>query len=225
MWNVYADDDPNHPAKPNENAMPGLAPTTAPGPDHVELVVDGEKFVVTRRTGSGTYDRTSDPASYGLSIGSNADWHPDRADSPSRSAAHWPTSTQRHATCAADPDAGGPNGHQARKHRPLIDINPQPVSSPLIMGQRLVSLGSGGRASRLPSVHPAGVRIVCDQDRKNEQSEMTWVKRFIVFLVVGFFLFYLVTQPEAAANAVRGVIGGIALVFRSILIFFQALTG
>jgi len=80
MWNVYADDDPNHPAKPNENAMPGLAPTTAPGPDHVELVVDGEKFVVTRRTGSGTYDRTSDPASYGLSIGSNADWHPDRAE-------------------------------------------------------------------------------------------------------------------------------------------------
>ena len=54
---------------------------------------------------------------------------------------------------------------------------------------------------------------------------MTWVKRFIVFLVVGFFLFYLVTQPEAAANAVRAVIGGIALVFRSILIFFQALTG
>jgi hypothetical protein len=50
MWNVYADDDPNHPAKPNENAMPGLAPTTAPGPDHVELVVDGEKFVLTRRT-------------------------------------------------------------------------------------------------------------------------------------------------------------------------------
>jgi hypothetical protein len=34
----------------------------------------------TRRTGSGTYDRTSDPASYGLSMGSNADWHPDRAE-------------------------------------------------------------------------------------------------------------------------------------------------
>jgi hypothetical protein len=54
---------------------------------------------------------------------------------------------------------------------------------------------------------------------------MTWVKQFIVFLVVGFFLFYLVTQPEAAANAVRSVIGGIALVLRSILIFFQTLTG
>lgn len=69
------------------------------------------------------------------------------------------------------------------------------------------------------------VRIVCDQDRKNEQSEMTWVKRFIIFLVVGFFLFYLVSQPEAAANAVRGVIGGIARVLRSVLIFFQTLAG
>jgi hypothetical protein len=54
---------------------------------------------------------------------------------------------------------------------------------------------------------------------------MTWVKRFIVFLVVGFFLFYLVSQPVAAANAVRAVVGGIAVVFRSIIIFFQALAG
>jgi hypothetical protein len=54
---------------------------------------------------------------------------------------------------------------------------------------------------------------------------MTWVKRFIIFLVVGFFLFYLVAQPVAAANAVQGVAGGIALVFRSILIFFQSLAG
>jgi hypothetical protein len=54
---------------------------------------------------------------------------------------------------------------------------------------------------------------------------MTWVKQFIIFLVAGFFLFYLISQPEAAANAVRGVIGGIALVLRSILIFFQTLTG
>ena len=54
---------------------------------------------------------------------------------------------------------------------------------------------------------------------------MKWVKQFIVFLVVGFFLFYLVSQPEAAANAVRGVLGGIALVLRSILIFFQTLIG
>jgi hypothetical protein len=82
VWKVYADDDPSHPAKPNRNAMPGLAPTAAPGLDPVELVVDGEKFVVTRRAGSaGTDDFawTSHSASYGFSTGSNADWHPDRA--------------------------------------------------------------------------------------------------------------------------------------------------
>jgi hypothetical protein len=52
---------------------------------------------------------------------------------------------------------------------------------------------------------------------------MTWVKRLIVFLVVGFALYYLVAYPESAANAVRAVAGGLARVFRSILIFFQAL--
>ena len=54
---------------------------------------------------------------------------------------------------------------------------------------------------------------------------MRWVKGFIVFLIVGFFLFYLVSQPVAAANAVRAVFGGLARVFRSILVFFQALAG
>ena len=29
---------------------------------------------------------------------------------------------------------------------------------------------------------------------------MKWVKRFIVFLVVGFALFYLIAYPEAAAD-------------------------
>jgi hypothetical protein len=54
---------------------------------------------------------------------------------------------------------------------------------------------------------------------------MTWVKRFIVFLVVGFALFYLVAHPVEAADAVRGIFGGIALVFRSVLIFFESLAG
>ncbi|MFL6047450.1 MAG: hypothetical protein ACJ72M_20370 [Propionibacteriaceae bacterium] len=54
---------------------------------------------------------------------------------------------------------------------------------------------------------------------------MRWVKGFIVFLVVGFFLFFLVSDPVAAADVVRTVFGGLALVFRSILIFFQALVG
>ena len=30
------------------------------------------------------------------------------------------------------------------------------------------------------------VRIVCGEDRKDESSDMKWVKRIIVFLVVGF---------------------------------------
>jgi hypothetical protein len=82
VWKVY-DDDPSDPAKPNENATPGPAPTPASGIDPVEMVVDGEKFVVTQRAGSpGTYDFawTSHYASYGFSMASNADWHPDRAE-------------------------------------------------------------------------------------------------------------------------------------------------
>jgi hypothetical protein len=83
MCQVYADDDPNHLATPNENATPGMAPAARSGLDPVELVVKGEKFLVTRRAGSsGTYDFTwtSHPASYGFSIRGNADWHPDRAE-------------------------------------------------------------------------------------------------------------------------------------------------
>ncbi|HVD54998.1 MAG TPA: hypothetical protein VNC13_12570 [Propionibacteriaceae bacterium] len=54
---------------------------------------------------------------------------------------------------------------------------------------------------------------------------MVWLKRFIVFLGVGFFLFYLIAQPEAAANAVRAIFGALARVFRSIIVFFQSLAG
>jgi hypothetical protein len=54
---------------------------------------------------------------------------------------------------------------------------------------------------------------------------MTWVKRFIVFLVVGFALFYLIAYPEAAANGVRAIFHSLAVVFHSILIFFQSLAG
>ena len=55
------------------------------------------------------------------------------------------------------------------------------------------------------------------------QSDMKWVKRFVIFLVVGFALFYLIAYPEAAANAVRTVINALAVVLRSIIIFFQSL--
>lgn len=83
MWSVYRHDDSSRAAEPNENAMPGLAPAVPPGLDPVELVVDGERFVVTRRADSpGTYDFDwiSHPASYGFTIGTNFEWRPDRAE-------------------------------------------------------------------------------------------------------------------------------------------------
>jgi hypothetical protein len=69
------------------------------------------------------------------------------------------------------------------------------------------------------------VRIICGEDRKDESSDMVWVKRIIIVLVVGFFLFYLIAQPEAAANAVRALFQALARVFRSIITFFQSLAG
>ena len=69
------------------------------------------------------------------------------------------------------------------------------------------------------------VRIVCSEDRKGESSDMVWVKRIIIFLIVGFALFYLIAQPEAAANAVQALFSALARVFRSVIVFFQSLSG
>jgi len=83
VWSVYADDDPGRPAEPEENALPALAPAAPPGLDPVELVVDGEIFVVTRRADTpGTYDFDwiSHPASYGFTVGSSSDWRPDHVE-------------------------------------------------------------------------------------------------------------------------------------------------
>ncbi len=52
---------------------------------------------------------------------------------------------------------------------------------------------------------------------------MKWVKRFIIFLVVGFAIFYLISQPEAAADAVRAIFQALARVFHSIIVFFESL--
>jgi hypothetical protein len=56
-------------------------------------------------------------------------------------------------------------------------------------------------------------------------TDMQWVKAFFVFLVVGFALFFLIAHPEAAANGVRAVAGGLAIVLHSVIIFFQSLAG
>jgi hypothetical protein len=81
MWSAYADDDTSRPVEPVDNATPGLAPPPPAGLDPVELVVEDERFVVTRRPGSpGTYDFawTSHPESYGFTVGANSEWNPDR---------------------------------------------------------------------------------------------------------------------------------------------------
>jgi len=51
----------------------------------------------------------------------------------------------------------------------------------------------------------------------------TWAKRVLLVLVVGFFLFYLISQPEGAASAVRTVFNAVAIAFRAIVQFFSAL--
>ncbi len=46
-----------------------------------------------------------------------------------------------------------------------------------------------------------------------------WIKTIVLVLVVGFALFYLFTQPEAAANAVKTFFGA----FTAIATFFTQL--
>jgi hypothetical protein len=52
---------------------------------------------------------------------------------------------------------------------------------------------------------------------------MSLAKRVIVILIVGFFLFYLISQPESAAAAVRTVFNALAIAFRAVVQFFSAL--
>lgn len=46
-----------------------------------------------------------------------------------------------------------------------------------------------------------------------------WIKKILMALVVAFALFYLITRPEDAANAVKTFFGA----FRSIADFFTSL--
>ena len=54
---------------------------------------------------------------------------------------------------------------------------------------------------------------------------MTWTKRIILILIVGFFVFYLISQPESAASAVKTVFGAIGRAFRAVVKFFTSLAG
>ena len=52
---------------------------------------------------------------------------------------------------------------------------------------------------------------------------MRWTKKILFVLVVGFCLFYLVQQPEGAAQAVRTVFGALVRVFQAVVTFFTSL--
>jgi len=54
---------------------------------------------------------------------------------------------------------------------------------------------------------------------------MAWVKKALLVLLVGFIVFYLISQPEAAADAVQTAAGAVALAFRSVVRFFTSLAG
>lgn len=52
---------------------------------------------------------------------------------------------------------------------------------------------------------------------------MKLVKRIIIGLVIAFAVFYLVTRPEDAANAVQGAVGAVWGAGAAITDFFIAL--
>ena len=49
------------------------------------------------------------------------------------------------------------------------------------------------------------------------------LKRGVIILVAAFAVFYLLSEPEGAADAIQTVIGGIADAFGQLLNFFAAL--
>ena len=54
---------------------------------------------------------------------------------------------------------------------------------------------------------------------------MKIVKRIIIGLVIAFAVFYLVTRPQDAANAVQGAVGAVWSAGEAIVQFFVELTG
>ena len=103
MWREYPADDTSGPGQRDMHAgdvTPGPAPAASPGLEPVEIVVDGQRFVVTRRAASaGTYDFdwVNHPASYGFTVGANVEWRPDRAEM---------TEEIRSFLAAVDPETG-----------------------------------------------------------------------------------------------------------------------
>ncbi|HET6302686.1 hypothetical protein [Microbacterium sp.] len=54
---------------------------------------------------------------------------------------------------------------------------------------------------------------------------MKLVKRIVIGLVIAFAVFYLVTRPEDAANAVQGAVGAVWGAGVAVTQFFVSLAG
>ena len=54
---------------------------------------------------------------------------------------------------------------------------------------------------------------------------MKLVKRIVIGLVIAFAVFYLVTRPQDAANAVQGAIGAVWGAAEAVVQFFVELAG
>lgn len=52
---------------------------------------------------------------------------------------------------------------------------------------------------------------------------MKWTKKIVFVLVVGFCLFYVIQQPEGAADAVRTVFAALVRAFQAVVTFFTSL--
>lgn len=50
------------------------------------------------------------------------------------------------------------------------------------------------------------------------------VKTLLIWLVVAFLIYVVVTNPDGAASFLRGVVDGIVNVFNGILDFFRSLS-
>jgi hypothetical protein len=51
------------------------------------------------------------------------------------------------------------------------------------------------------------------------------MRKLLVGLVLAFALFYVFTQPQGAAHAVRGAAGAVGVGFNSVIEFISALFG
>lgn len=75
-------------------------------------------------------------------------------------------------------------------------------------------------AARVSDVHPEGGGRPAT-DKGNRMTDVA--KRSVVVLIIGFAAFYLLTQPESAANAIQGAFEAVVEAFHQIIRFFSAL--